>query len=99
MKTPERIYVDHHPFNGELDEYWYTEPDKYRKSVEYVRKDVVDAMLQMSLRPTKKDIKREILIEKAIDFFSKYITDNSGGYDRAYVCDMFRKYVKGEIEL
>lgn len=38
MKVPEKIYIDHHPFRDEYEEYWYSAPAGY-KSVEYIRTD------------------------------------------------------------
>ena len=34
--------------------------------------------------------------QKAIKFFSPYIQDNSGGYDRERVIEDFKEYMKGE---
>ena len=38
----------------------------------------------------------DAFIEKAIKFFSPYIQDNSGGYDRERVIEDFKEYMKGE---
>lgn len=38
MKAPEKIYIDHHPFLDEYEEYWYPAPTG-DKSVEYTRTD------------------------------------------------------------
>lgn len=38
----------------------------------------------------------DAFIEKACKFFAPYIQDNSGGYDRAFIIDNFKKYMKGE---
>lgn len=40
--------------------------------------------------------KQDKFIEKAIKFFAPHIQDNSGGYDREYVIENFRNYIKGE---
>ena len=38
----------------------------------------------------------DAFIEKAYKFFAPYIQDNSGGYDRAYMYERFKNYMKGE---
>ena len=38
----------------------------------------------------------DAFIERAIKFFSLYIQDNSGGYDRERVIEDFKEYMKGE---
>lgn len=38
MKAPEKIYIDHHPFRDELEEYWHF-ISVGDKSVEYIRTD------------------------------------------------------------
>jgi len=38
----------------------------------------------------------DVFIEKAYKFFAPYIQDNSGGYDRAYMYERFKNYMKGE---
>ena len=38
----------------------------------------------------------DAFIEKAFEFFAPHIQDNSGGYDRAYIYEKFKKYMKGE---
>ena len=38
----------------------------------------------------------DAFIERAIKFFSPYIQDNSGGYDRERVIEDFKEYMKGE---
>jgi hypothetical protein len=37
----------------------------------------------------------DAFIEKAYKFFAPYIQDNSGGYDRAYMYERFKNYMKG----
>ena len=41
-------------------------------------------------------IRTEAFIEKACEYFAPHINDNSGGYDRAFVLEGFKKYMKGE---
>ena len=41
-------------------------------------------------------IRTEAFIEKACEYFAPHIKDNSGGYDRAFVLEGFKKYMKGE---
>lgn len=41
-------------------------------------------------------IRTDAFIEKAYKFFAPYIQDNSGGYDRAYMYERFKNYMKGE---
>jgi len=38
----------------------------------------------------------DAFIEKACEYFAPHIKDNSGGYDRAFVLEGFKKYMKGE---
>ena len=36
----------------------------------------------------------DAFIEKAFEFFAPHIQDNSGGYDRAYIYEKFKKYME-----
>ena len=40
-------------------------------------------------------VRADAFIEKACEYFAQHIKDNSGGYDRAYVLENFKKYMKG----
>lgn len=102
MKAPEKIYIDQHPFRDEYQEYWYSSPVG-DKSVEYVRKDIVNSMLEMATHPTKHEIRKDILIEKACDWIEDHIyeylkmnrTWNEPDYDLKLMED-FRNHMKGE---
>ena len=37
----------------------------------------------------------DAFIEKACEYFAPHIKDNSGGYDRAFVLEGFKKYMGG----
>ena len=53
MEAPEKVYVKiTHPISDE-----YTEIVAFEDGdgIEYIRKDLVDGMLQMSLYPSKRD--------------------------------------------
>ena len=39
-------------------------------------------------------IMKDAFIEKACEYFAPHINDNSGGYDRAFVLDGFKKYIE-----
>ena len=41
-------------------------------------------------------IRTDAFIEKTCEFFAPYISDNSGGYERAAVIEDFKNYIKGE---
>lgn len=41
-------------------------------------------------------IRTDAFIEKAYEFFAPYISDNSGGYERAAVIEAFKNYIKEE---
>ena len=41
-------------------------------------------------------VRIDAFIKKAYKFFAPYIQDNSGGYDRAYIYEKFKNYMKGE---
>lgn len=41
-------------------------------------------------------IRTDAFIEKAYEFFAPYISDNSGGYERAAVIEDFKNYIKEE---
>ena len=41
-------------------------------------------------------IRKDAFIEKVCEYFAPHINDNSGGYDRAFVLEGFKKYMKGE---
>lgn len=58
------------------------------------REDVADAF-EDGIAEGFSRFKKQF-IEKAVKFFSPYIQDNSGGYDRANVIENFRNYVKEE---
>ena len=38
-------------------------------------------------------IRKDAFIEKACEYFAPHIKDNSGGYDRAFVLENFKKYL------
>ena len=40
-------------------------------------------------------IRKDTFIEKVWEYFAPHINDNSGGYDRAFVLEGFKKYMKG----
>ena len=60
----------------------------------------VNIMRRCSLTPTESHtieyIRTDAFIEKACEYFAPHINDNSGGYDRAFVLEGFKKYMKGE---
>lgn len=39
---------------------------------------------------------QDAFIEKACEYFAPHISDNSGGYDREWIIEDFKKYIKGE---
>jgi len=41
-------------------------------------------------------VRNDAFIEKACEYFATHIKDNSGGYDRAFVFENFKNYMKGE---
>ena len=45
---------------------------------------------------TTEYTRTDAFIEKAYEFFAPYISDNSGGYERAAVIEDFKNYMKGE---
>ena len=75
----------------------------------FTKKDVDDAYLK-GVCDTKQELKKQakealaksgnelkcVEKQKAIKFFSPYIQDNSGGYDRERVIEDFKEYMKGE---
>ena len=75
----------------------------------FTKKDVDDAYLK-GVCDTKQEFEKQakealaksgkelkcVEKQKAIKFFSPYIQDNSGGYDRERVIEDFKEYMKGE---
>ena len=55
-----------------------------------VRRCTFERQRESQIEYTRTDA----FIEKAIKFFAPHIQDNSGGYDRAYVIEKFRNYMK-----
>jgi hypothetical protein len=41
-------------------------------------------------------VRKDAFVEKVWEYFAPHINDNSGGYDRAFVLEGFKKYMKGE---
>ena len=73
MEAPEKLYIlFNHPYTVD-----YTKLNKrrYDEEVEYIRADLVDSMLQMSSHPSKRDIKKEIFVEKACNILANCIED------------------------
>lgn len=93
MKAPEKIYIDQHPFRDEYEEYWYSAPSG-DKSVEYIRKDIVNSMLEMVTRPTKSEVRRDVFIDKACEWMSSHLQMQYDGFSD-FIKD-FRKAMKGE---
>ncbi len=102
VELPEKLYVS--DYGSEVRYYWH--PKRLAvKDVEYIRKDLVDSMLEMSLYPSKKDIKKEIFIEKACQWLKSNITNNpnansimvrNGCVTLGMLIDDFKNYMKGE---
>lgn len=42
-------------------------------------------------------IRKDVFIEKTCEYFSPHIKDNSGGYDRAFVLENFKKFMEGQV--
>ena len=40
-------------------------------------------------------VRKDAFIKKAYEYFAPHIMDNSGGYDRAFVLEDFKKYMEG----
>lgn len=70
-------------------------PDKL-----YLSKNIYSTYLYQVPDPddntTIEYISKDAFIEKACEYFAPHIKDNSGGYDRAFVIEGFKKYMKGE---
>lgn len=98
MKTneaPERLYLSKNIYSTFV--YQTPDPDD-ETQVEYIRRDFVNSILEMSLHPfkSKKDIKREILIDKAWDWIEdNLLTSNQQDKSRLYF-EQFRRHMKGE---
>jgi hypothetical protein len=58
-----------------------------------------DGIYEVETKPLEGTVeytRTDTFIEKAFEFFAPHIQDNSGGYDRAYIYEKFKKYMKGE---
>ena len=57
-----------------------------------------DPMLYAFTEKDKDDdieyVHKDAFIEKACEYFAPHIKDNSGGYDRAFVLENFKKYME-----
>ena len=58
--------------------------------------DVMGEVLSQRIDGDIEYIRKDAFIEKACEYFAPHILDNSGGYDRAFVLEGFKKYMKGE---
>lgn len=101
-EAPRKLYLSKNIYSTFV--YQTPDPDD-ETQVEYIRKDLVNSMLEMSLHLSKKDIKREILIEKACEWIKENITNNpnansvlvrNGCVTLEMLVEDFKKYMKGE---
>jgi len=101
-EAPKKIYIDQYPFKDEYEEYWYSSPSG-DKSVEYIRKDIVNSMLEMAIHPTKSEVRRDVFIDKACEWLENHndyqrVLDNGKGvrFDMTQCVIDFRKAMKRE---
>lgn len=82
---PDKIYLN----LGDLSEEEYNELDFHDLSeVTWSEDDVQGRNVGYVLK--------DAFIEKACEYFAPHISDNSGGYDREWIIEDFKKYIKGE---
>ena len=89
-ELPEKVYVHKSQYWGLMA----NEKNITKNGIEYVRKDLVGSMLQMSSYPSKRDIKKEIFIEKACEWMSSHLQMQYDGFS-SFIKD-FRKAMKRE---
>ena len=101
MKAPEKIYLYPDDRAGyEYEAEWGDKPWG-EGCVEYIRKDIVNSMLEMVIRPTKSDVRSDVFIEKACSGIEKllsgYIIRNfhfGDSYGTDKLIEDFKNYMK-----
>ncbi len=97
-EVPEKIYVHRSQYWGLMA----NEHNITKNGVEYIRKDIVNSMLEMAIHPTKSEVRRDVFIDKACDWIEEHIyeylkinkTWNEPDYDPKLIED-FRNHMKG----
>ena len=97
MEAPEKIYI--HPT---LDNLYGMCERSCDSEIEYVRKDIVNSMLEMAMRPTKFEVRRDIFIENICEKLKKCMYDNLTFQGRLLhreeIVDNFIEYFKNYIK-
>jgi hypothetical protein len=71
-------------------------PDKIYLSKDYKTNDVDERWFDYKSSDDDIEyVRTDVFIEKACEYFAPHIKDNSGGYDRAFVLEGFKKYMGG----